>query len=226
MFGGMFEGSGVAVAECDGASAPALLEEERVLVERAVPKRQRQFAAGRGCAREALAQLGVDSRSLVIGRTEKRAPIWPEGFAGSITHTEGHCAAAVTRIGPILSVGIDVERRGALQDKILERICSPDEREALAAIAAADPEDRSLGEWGKLVFSAKEAFYKAFFPLAGVVLGFRDGHLEVDARRATFRMTLHDDQPRFADRRSVAGRFAFGTAHVFTAVTVPREPDA
>ncbi len=224
MFGVLLEGTAVAVAECDGESPPALLAEERILVERAVAKRQRQFAAGRACAREALATLGVDSQGLAIGRAETRAPIWPEGFAGSITHTEGHCAAAVTRIGEVLSVGIDVERRGALDDRILERICSPEEREALAAIAAEDPEARSVGEWGKLVFSAKEAFYKAFFPLAGIVLGFRDGHLEVDAQRAVFRMTLHDDQPLFAGRRSVTGRFAFGPAHVFTAVAVPRDP--
>lgn len=63
--------------------ASALLEAERALVARAVPKRRDEYAAGRNCARAALARLGVHDFALLAGSA--REPIWPEGVIGSMT---------------------------------------------------------------------------------------------------------------------------------------------
>ena len=222
MFRKLLDDPDCAVAECDGSSPPPLAPGEEAFVENAVPKRRRQFAAGRGCARAALHALGHEAQGVPILRGDKREPVWPAGFAGSITHTEGHCAAAVVRVGRLVGVGIDVERGAPLDDALLERICSPDERAAVDALATRG--ERERGAWGKVVFSAKEAFYKAYYPLGGLVLGFGDAHVELDAEASSFRATLHESRPSFAGHRTLIGRFGFGPDHVFTAVTVPHDP--
>src|SRR4051794_10899097 len=66
---------------------------EDVLVEKAAPKRRREFALGRACARAALKGLGHGDA--VIGKSANGAPIWPDGIIGSITHTASYAAALV-----------------------------------------------------------------------------------------------------------------------------------
>ncbi len=66
-------------------SADALLPEERQFLIKAVPKRIHEFAGGRACARAALSQIGYGGVAVLRGAD--RAPIWPAGATGSITHT-------------------------------------------------------------------------------------------------------------------------------------------
>ena len=85
---------GVAVAVRREPGDPAdLLPGEAVYVAKAVPKRINEFAAGRACARRALATFGMPGAVLLAA--PDRQPLWPTGFVGSITHTAGFCAAAV-----------------------------------------------------------------------------------------------------------------------------------
>src|SRR5438876_615194 len=72
-----------------------LFGEERALVAGASPVRRREFTAGRVCARDALQQLGGPRCAIL--RDPSRAPIWPEGFVGSISHAAGYCVAAAAR---------------------------------------------------------------------------------------------------------------------------------
>src|SRR5208282_5779110 len=82
---------GIVVVEMHSAGdTAALLPEEAAYLGRSVPKRAQEFAAGRVCARRALAELGVVDFPLRVG--EDREPLWPEGTVGSITHTTGFCA--------------------------------------------------------------------------------------------------------------------------------------
>ena len=54
-------------------------------------ERRNEFIAGRHCAREALARIGVSSCALPPDKN--RAPQWPEGVIGSISHTGGLCCS-------------------------------------------------------------------------------------------------------------------------------------
>jgi 4'-phosphopantetheinyl transferase EntD len=72
--------------------AGGLLAEEEALVANAIQRRRNEFAAGRRSARSALAKVGCPALPLMIGTL--RQPLWPEGFAGSITH-DGRYAAAI-----------------------------------------------------------------------------------------------------------------------------------
>ncbi|MDH4281639.1 MAG: hypothetical protein OEV36_03210, partial [Myxococcales bacterium] len=98
-----------------------LLRAEQEAVAGAAQTRIEQFTAGRLCSRIALNRLGV-AVATPIPRGEDRAPIWPKGFVGSITHTDSWCAAAVARAEDFRSIGIDLEPATPLRESLWRRI--------------------------------------------------------------------------------------------------------
>lgn len=147
--------------------------EEASAVARAVAKRRGEYAAGRACARGALAALGVPPGP-VLRDAERGAPVWPDGVVGSITHCDGYRAAAVARTTDILTLGIDAEPHGPLPEGVLKVIGSTAaESGALAELAADSPEVH----WDRLLFSAKETVYKAWYPFHRRMLGFDEAEV-------------------------------------------------
>jgi 4'-phosphopantetheinyl transferase EntD len=149
-------------------SPDELFPAERALLGRAVPKRQREFTAGRVCARRALSRLGVPPAPLLTG--PDREPVWPPGVVGSITHCEGFRAAVVAWDTDLHAIGIDAEPNGPTPEGVLDRIALPAEQDWIRAAASAAPQV----SWDRLLFCAKESVYKAWFPLARAWLGFED----------------------------------------------------
>jgi 4'-phosphopantetheinyl transferase EntD len=155
----------------DDAVPDELLAGEEAVVARAVPKRRREFVTGRWCARQALAQLGVAPTAILPG--ERGAPGWPAGMVGAITHCDGYRAAAVARTAQVRTIGVDAEPNAPLPDGVLALVSLPPEREEIAALARREP----ALSWDRLLFSAKESVYKAWFPLARRWLGFTDARV-------------------------------------------------
>jgi 4'-phosphopantetheinyl transferase EntD len=146
---------------------------EEAAVAAAVPKRQAEYAAGRACARAALTEL-CGTAGPLLRDTVRGAPVWPEGVVGSITHCDGYRAAAVAHTADILTLGIDAEPHGPLPEGVLDVILSTDqERAALAALTAHSPRVH----WDRLLFSAKETVYKAWYPYHHRMLGFTEAEL-------------------------------------------------
>ncbi|HYQ30379.1 MAG TPA: 4'-phosphopantetheinyl transferase superfamily protein [Polyangiaceae bacterium] len=141
-----------------------LFPEEQLLVSAALDKRRLEFSRGRQCARSAMRRLGVPDAPLLSG--SRREPLWPAGVIGSITHTHGLCVAAVALQKSYAGVGIDVEPDAPLSRSIAERIATAGELSALESM------DSLLA--ARLIFSAKEAFYKSQFYLTRQFLGFFD----------------------------------------------------
>ncbi|MGW4198812.1 4'-phosphopantetheinyl transferase family protein [Streptomyces sp. NPDC005004] len=200
----------------------ALFPEERPLVARAVAKRRREFASVRVCARHAMEKLGVPPAPVLTG--ERGAPVWPEGLTGSMTHCDGYRAAALVRTGELASLGIDGETHAALPDGVLDAIALPGERERHRALAAARPEVH----WDRLLFSAKESVYKAWFPLTRAWLDFAEADIELlpgadGAARGAFHARLLVPGPVVAGVRLAGfqGRWVIGQGLVLTAVPVP-----
>lgn len=184
----------------------ALPPDEARYVERAVAKRQREFAAGRACARGALAQLGVAAVSIPAG--PQREPVWPEGVTGSITHHGEHCVAAAQRTAVVLSLGVDLADAAPLETELVARICAADERRTLLAAAPrAWPFDPH-----KAFFCIKEAVYKCVFPLVRMGFGFHDVHAELDLPSRSARIRL---APRLEIDAEIHCRFATTTRHLF-----------
>ena len=128
--------------------------QEEVLVAKAAPKRRRDFALGRACARAALSDLGQPDA--VIGQGENGAPLWPAGVVGSITHTKGYAAALVAKVQQARGLGVDAERVGGVTQNLWPRLFDTDECGRLAMLD--DPQQHIFAT---LFFSAKEAVYKA-----------------------------------------------------------------
>jgi 4'-phosphopantetheinyl transferase EntD len=152
----------------------AVFPGEEDLIAKAVESRRREFVTARRCARDALAKLGYPP--VPIGMGPQREPKWPAGLVGSITHTTGFRAAAVAPRSVIASIGIDTEQNGPLPDGVEKLVTIAAERDMLAALSHAFP----ATQWGRLLFSAKESIYKAWYPLTGRWLGFEDVCLTID----------------------------------------------
>jgi 4'-phosphopantetheinyl transferase EntD len=177
--------AGVAYAEAfTDPPDTALFPEEQALLARAVDKRRREFATARGCARRALGDLGVAPAPILRG--ERGEPQWPPGIVGSITHCAGYRAAAVARVGDVVTIGLDAEPNGALPDGVLDVVSLPGERARLRDLAAAAPGT----SWDRLLFCAKETVYKAWFPLTRSWLGFEDADITINAAEGTFEARL------------------------------------
>src|SRR5271163_3067971 len=151
----------VAVESFEDVPGETVFPGEEGLVANAVERRRREFVTARRCAREALVKLG--HAPVPIRPGPNREPQWPAGLVGSITHTTGFRAAAVAPRSVLASVGIDTEQDHPLPDGVEEAVTVRGEPEMLAALALAFP----LTHWGRLLFSAKESIYKAWFPLTG-----------------------------------------------------------
>jgi 4'-phosphopantetheinyl transferase EntD len=196
--------AGTAVVEVHGDVPDAILfPEEKEVIGRAVEKRRREFRTGRACARAAMAQLGIEAQAIPSG--PRGAPQWPAGIVGSITHCDGYRACALAREADLIAVGIDAELDAPLPDGLIGDIALPEERRALDALAAKEPKLN----WDRLLFSAKEAVYKAWFPLAERWLGFEDACVEIDRERRSFSARLLVPGPRVEGRelRGFSGRW-------------------
>jgi len=130
-------------------------------------KRQREFAAGRMAARDAIAASGDEPLFPTVGRC--REPVWPDGLVGSIAHSDDIAIAVVALSSDLASVGIDVEPIAPLATSIASRILTPTETAWL----------HQQGKNVRLVellssFSFKESIYKCVFPLHRQFIDFMD----------------------------------------------------
>lgn len=205
----------VVVVEAWQDCVAQLSPQEEALVARAVQKRRREFTTARMCAHAALGRLGRPVSSILTG--ERGEPLWPSGVVGSITHCDGYRACAVGSSSEILTIGIDAEPHAALPDGLLGDIARPEELPALAQLEAEHP----VVHWDRLLFSAKESVYKAWFPLAKRWLGFEDAVLTLDPTAGTFTARLLVDGPPLPDGplRGFSGRWKVDNGIIATAVS-------
>ena len=161
-----------------------LFPEEQAIVAHAVESRQREYAAVRSCARACLERLGYAPVPILPGIGG--APVWPAGVLGSMTHCAGYAAAAVAPLTRIAAIGIDAEPDAPLPDGVLELVATPAEQGWLTA----SHQEPDRPNWDRLIFSAKEAVYKAWFPLAGEWLDHQQVEITFHPHHQTFTATL------------------------------------
>jgi 4'-phosphopantetheinyl transferase EntD len=181
-----------------------LFEAESQELARAVGKRQREFRAGRHCARRALAQLGF-APSPILRRAD-RCPVWPEGSVGSIAHTgRGKDAVAVAAVARSLdrrSLGIDVEQNTELKPELYDRVLTSSEQAFLTEQAELAP-----GVLAKLSFSAKEAYYKCQYPLTRQFLDFTEVEIAWDLAGSRFEARVVKSDFPWDDLKVTSGRY-------------------
>lgn len=116
----------------------------------------------------ALARLGVCSRGIDHG--DAGEPLWPAGVVGSVTHGERFHAAAAAHTSQVHAIGIDVVTHRELPESLRTYVRTRAETEHLLHLSTVIPEVL----WDCVLFGAKEAVYKAQFPITRQWLEFRD----------------------------------------------------
>ncbi|WP_433262738.1 4'-phosphopantetheinyl transferase family protein [Actinosynnema sp. CS-041913] len=194
-----------------------LFPEEEELIAEAVDKRRKEFTTGRHCARTALGQLGFAPVPLLPG--PRREPTWPSGVVGSITHCKGYRAAAVARTSEVWTIGIDAEPNAPTPPGVLEAIALPPELAMVSELGAAG----NKVAWDRLLFSAKETVYKAWFPLTRAWLGFEEAELTINPDDGTFSARILVEAPVVdgVPLDGFTGRWLAREGFVVTAIAVP-----
>ncbi len=153
----------------EAVSSDVLRPAERACTEGFGATRLATFSAGRYCARQALSGMGLQDLAIPTGAD--RAPVWPAGVAGSISHSAGLAGALVCATTHHPSIGMDIEHRRAVDATLWDIIFDRQEQERISA--AASPVDMAT-----LYFSLKESYYKMQHPLTRRFLDFLDVRVE------------------------------------------------
>ena len=181
-----------------------------------VSKRQTEYLAGRLCARSAIA--AVSGQALLPTTTaESRAPKWPEGICGSITHGDGLAAAIAAPSQHWQSLGIDIERilPAARAQRLQQQLLTPAE---LASLEALSPEQKSLRI--TLSFSLKESLFKALNPLTGRYFYFHDAEIiDWSEDRAQLRL-LTDLSTQWPAQSLLEGQFVRLNERVLSLIAI------
>lgn len=182
---------------------------EAASVARAVPKRINEFAAGRRAARRALAALGIPDATLPVG--SDRAPIWPEGFAGSITHDNAFALAAVGHRDRTRAIGIDMTEAAPLPGETRCQILR-------------HPDEAGLDEMSaRAVFSAKETIFKALSADVGFVFGFSAVVVNPDFDAGRFKARLSHPLGPYGAGQVWEGALAMSADRIVTSMVLPSE---
>lgn len=115
------------------------------------------------CLRTLLDSVGLNQNGVPQRRPDGQRG-WPPGFVGSLAHKNTLVASIVAKATLISNLGLDVERVEACNDT-LGHIVAPQE---------GLPHGLSYREGLTVVFSAKEAVFKAQFPTTNRRLSFGD----------------------------------------------------
>ena len=146
---------------------------EQALVSHSVDVRKAEFGDARWCAHQALSELGEWNNEPIL-RGERGMPLWPRDITGSMTHTEGFRAAVVAPTSHVRSMGLDAEPAQPLPREVIGSIARPGEMPQLERLRSEGVECAD-----RLLFCAKEATYKAWFPMTHRWLGFEDAEIDI-----------------------------------------------
>ncbi len=143
-------------------AAPALSTGEQASIRPMAPARLAEFAQGRMHARKALARLGLANACIPVA--SDRAPVWPEGFVGSISHVPadrarklpGQVIAVAARTTECSGVGVDLERTDRLLPEHWSAFMTERELHSIAMLCV--PQRNAFAH---CLWSAKEAVMKA-----------------------------------------------------------------
>ena len=163
--------------------------------------RKEHYRSGRICAGEVLSKLGTLGQP-VLRDPQTREPLWPEGISGAITHSGKWAAAAAGKTSDVLGIGIDLEDlERQVDSRISRHVCIPEEQKWLQE-CGEDFLEQNL----KIIFSAKESIFKAFFPYTRTYLHFHDARILMEQ---TFFQNSKPDSLSVKEKNSKPEKFEF-----------------
>ncbi|WP_146588228.1 4'-phosphopantetheinyl transferase family protein [Puniceibacterium confluentis] len=200
----------ISIALADPAEPQApLYPIEEAAVARAIVTRRSEFAAGRHAARRAMSDLGHPPEPLPMG--EDRAPVWPAGLTGSISHISTACIAMSARTDQARAIGVDLEVYQDFPPETVPEVAKPRETALFD-----DPKLIAV----RRIFSAKEAGYKAQYALSRTVFGF-DRLALCRSPRGDLALKFTNDAPPFRKGDLLRLRQWVGHGLILSLVTLP-----
>ena len=184
-------------------------------IKRAAQKRKADYLAGRSIAKAAMRALGVPPNPVTSAAS--RAPIWPDGITGSISHARGRCACLLSS-DTSQSVGVDTEAiaSGSSLAAILSETLTPQDRDTISADVSSQPTNATL------VFSAKEALFKALYTRVNCYFGFDAAELAAPPGQDMLHLRLTKDLATGVNKGDTFPVYFNVTAtHVLTWLSVP-----
>ncbi len=204
----------IAVAVTDPRSAHnRALPQESGPMARMASIRQKAYTAGRSAAHSAMRELGHPVAPVLMA--PDRAPVWPRGLTGSISHSQTCCIAAIGHMDRVAALGVDVEEDSDLDHDLLSTVCTVDERAWLSVLPQAQ-----AGVMAKLIFSAKECAYKCQYSRSKTLFGFDTLCVTPAPVSGRFEATFLSDIPHFPVGTRLSGRFAIEDGLIITAMTI------
>ena len=197
--------------EMERRPAPPLPEAEAAVVKTAAEARKISFAAGRAAARRALEKFGF--RDPIIPAGADRAPVWPPGTIGSISHAGGLAVAVAARLEDLAAIGVDLERTAAVSRELWPNLMVAGETRFLNSLPEAEQ-----SRFATAIFCIKEAFYKYQYPHARQWLDFREVEVELGVKAEEWKLTTQ--QPIIIGGKAVGalyGRYRIGNAFTLAA---------
>ena len=154
-----------------------------------------------------------------VGVNEDRSPCWPDGYIGSISHSGHWVWAAVANARDARSIGIDTESvvDVATRQQINSEIASSAEWDIAKSLNLDTQQTFSV------VFSAKEAFYKCWYPLTQCYFGFEHAAVE-EVTSDRVRIRTLESNPNFGvGPKSLEVFYLCSGNDVFTATWMKQE---
>ncbi|UXY11697.1 4'-phosphopantetheinyl transferase superfamily protein [Kosakonia sp. ML.JS2a] len=177
-----------------------------------VPKRRAEYLAVRYAARRLLEDAGCAGH---VGTAASRAPVWPTGWCGSLSHTGNHAIAVIAPSHTGLTPGIDIEMLAPGTMRETATIFTDTKEQSLLANCGIPYETALL-----IAFSVKESLFKALYPEAGCFFGF-DAARVCSIEPATQRITLELTQsltPRRKSGHRIRGYYLLQAERVITLI--------
>jgi 4'-phosphopantetheinyl transferase EntD len=162
-------------------------EEATVLSDRACKKRRDEFNLGRAACHSALKKAGFTYPPPVL-KGSLNEPIWPNGFVGALTHAGLIAICAICPCSHAMGIGVDLEELEGVENQIPENAYDMIGTGSELGWVKAD---KALSEVRiKMLFSAKEAAFKAFSPHAMEYLDFKEAIFQWDDKKGFFSCRL------------------------------------
>ena len=204
---------------------PALLDLEdfsrwEIPAQKGVSKRQAEFLAGRLCAREAL--RGLTGIAFVPPVGEDRAPQWPRGIVGSITHGGGWAGVVVGSSQQWSGLGLDIERILAPEraDRLAAEILTPRELEIYFPL-----NENKRAELVTRTFSFKESLFKALYPLVQQRFYFQDAEVLDATHQGLARLRLLIDlSATWRNGAEFEGQCTTFDGYLLSLISIPVQP--
>ncbi len=200
-------GPDISVAISAVGSEDGLLDPEPLAVTRAVAKRRAEFAAGRRAARTAMRKAGYPEAAIPQG--PRRAPVWPDGLVGSLSHDSDLAIAGIAPASKLAGLGLDLTEAADFPERLRSEVLKTAQ------------ETQQSGLEARLSFSAKETVFKSLFPQVQEFFGFAAVEILPDMRAGRFAVRLRQALGPYPAEARFEGRFAIIDRHLMTLLAIP-----